>query len=124
MIKLYLAPLFCVIFLSACSIYHVTSEEVTADFYPSKQLASEVVQLEKVDKPHVVLGYVTVNTERRQRLSDVIEKMKREAAILGGDAITEIKTNASGTWKKLPGQELVGNAYVRANFTATVVVFK
>ncbi len=50
--------------------------------------------------------------------------MKREAAILGADAITNIQSDATGAWKKLPAQEVVGNGYVRANFTATAIVFK
>ena len=93
-------------------------------YYPSKKSASEVAYLEKITTPHDIIGYVTVNTERRQQIEDVLEKMKREAAILGADAITDIQTNASGQWKKLPGQALLGNAYIRANFTATAVIFK
>jgi hypothetical protein len=113
-----------ILLLTGCSIYHVNSEDITTDFYPSKQFASDVVYLERVDKPHTVIGYVTVNTERRWTIDDVLDKMKREAAILGGDAITAIKTDASGIWKRLPAQEVIGNAYVRANFSCAVVVFK
>ena len=57
-------------------------------------------------------------------MDQIIEKLKREAAVLGADAITDIKTDSTGTWKKLPLQHVLGNAYVRANFTATAVVFK
>jgi len=106
-----------------CSIYHVNSEDVSTDYYPSKRLASDVVYLEDVNKAHTVIGYVTVNTERRWTIDDVLDKMKREAAILGGDAITSISTNATGTWQRLPAQDVFGNAYVRANFSCTVVVF-
>lgn len=107
-----------------CSVYHVNSEDISTDFYPSKQSISDIVHVEQVDKPHEIIGYVTVNTERRQRMGDVINKMKREAAIMGGDAITNIRTDATGQWQKLPAQDLIGNAFVRANFTATVIVFK
>lgn len=124
MIRNILAIIFLMFATSACSIYHVTSIDSTDEYYPSKQRASDVIQLETVDKPHEIIGEVTVNTERRQRLSEVIGKMKREAAILGGDAITNIRSNATGTWKKLPAQDLIGNAYVRANYTASVVIFK
>jgi uncharacterized protein YbjQ (UPF0145 family) len=109
---------------SGCSIYHVKSEDVSSEYYPSKRLASDVVYLDRIEKPHTVIGYITVNTERRWTIDDVLEKMKREAAILGGDAITNIQTDASGAWKKLPAQELLGNAYVRANFNCSVAVFK
>jgi len=110
--------------LTSCSIYHVDSRQDTLRYYPPKKDISEVVYLEKVERPYEVIGRVTVNTERRQRLSDVMTKMKREAAILGADAFTNIRTDASGAWKSLPAQEVIGNAYVRANFTADLIVFK
>ena len=119
--------LIAIVFLTAgCSIYSVDSQSLSEEFYPSKNSANDVVYLETVTQPHEVIATVVVNTERRQqqKMENVIEKMKREAAILGGDAITDIKTNAGGTWKKLPAQKLIGNAYVRANFSASVVVFK
>ncbi|MBF0521724.1 MAG: hypothetical protein HQL24_01565 [Candidatus Omnitrophica bacterium] len=120
-----LLTLISLVFLaSACSLYHVDSADVTTNYYPSKKSASDVVYLETVTEPHEIIGYVTVNTERRHTIEDVLDKIKREAAILGGDAITDIRTDATGEWKKLPAQKLIGNAYIRANFTAAVVVFK
>ena len=118
--------IFIVLLTAGCSIYSVDSQSLSEEFYPSKSSANDVVYLETVTQPHEVIATVVVNTERRQqqKMEDVIEKMKREAAILGGDAITDIKTNAGGTWKRLPAQKLIGNAYVRANFSASVVVFK
>jgi len=110
--------------LSACSVYHIDSQDITTNYYPSKKSIAEVVYIETVSRPHEVIGYVTVNAERRQPLSEVLEKMKREAAILGGDAITNVKTDSTGRWKKLPAQALIGNAYVRANFTATIIVIQ
>ena len=123
-IYLFAAITFLTFLTAGCSLYSVDSQNVSDEFYPSKSSANDVVYLESVDRPHDIIATVVVNTERRQGMDDVIAKMKREAAILGGDAITDIKTNASGTWKKLPAQKLIGNAYVRANFSAEVVVFK
>ena len=118
----YLLPLMFV--FSACSIYHVNSEDTATDFYPSKISADQVVYMEKIDRPHEIIGYITVNTERIQPMNEVIEQMKREAAILGADAITDIHTDANGVWKKLPAQKFLSNGYVRANFRAAAVVFK
>lgn len=115
--------LFCVT-LTGCSLYYVNSEDTTTEYYPAKKSSEEVIFMETIDKPHEIIGVVTVNTERRQSLNDVIVKMKREAAILGGDAITNLQSDATGVWKKLPAQDLLGNGYVRANFTASVVIFK
>jgi hypothetical protein len=80
--------------------------------------------MENIEQEYDVIGIVTVNAERRQPISDVLKKMKREAAILGGDAFTDVKTDATGVWKRLPAQKLIGNAYVRANFTGSVIVLK
>jgi hypothetical protein len=113
----------CAFVTSGCSVIRVDSTDVTTNYYPSKSSKNEVVFVKEVNQPHEVIGTVTVNTERNQRLNEVLEKMKYEAAILGGDAITNLKSDATGTWKKLPVQNVVGNGYVRANFTASVVVF-
>lgn len=110
--------------ISACTFYNVESEDATTKYYPSKKSADEVQYIENIKDKSEVIGYVTVTTERTQALESILSKMKREAAILGGDAITDIKTNASGEWKKLPAQGLIGNAYIHANFTASVVVLE
>ena len=109
---------------SACSLYHIDSKDITTNYYPSKQSINEVEYVESLDKPHEVIGLVTVNAERRQTMDEVMVKMKREAAILGGDVITDIKTDATGYWKSLPAQKFIGNGYIRANFSAVVAVYK
>ncbi len=109
--------------ISACSLYSIDSKDITTNFYSPKISADEVVYMANITQPYEVIGIVKVNAERRQHVSEVIKKMKYEAAILGGDAITEIESNATGTWQKLPAQDIIGNAYVRSDFTASVVVF-
>ncbi len=108
---------------TSCSVYHITSSNTTDSYYPSTSI-EDVVYLETIDQDHEIIGVVTINAERRQYLSNVIVRMRREAAVLGGDAITDIQTDATGTWKRLPVQQTIGNAYVRANFTASVVSFE
>lgn len=110
--------------VASCTFYKVDSKETTDAFYPPKTSVDNVQYLETVDQPHDVIAQVTVNAERTKTLDDVILKIRREAAILGGDAVTNIRTDASGTWKKLPAQKLIGNAYVRANYIADVIIFK
>ncbi len=109
---------------TGCSFKKVDSEEITMNFYPPKKSASEVAYLEQVPQPHELIGYVTVNTERNQKLTDILELMKREAAILGGDAVVNIQVNSSGFWKKLPPQQLLGNAYLRANYKADIIAYQ
>ncbi len=111
------------VMLSGCSVYYIHSKDISLDYHPSKKTAADVVYIEKPNRPYKVIGYVTINTERRHRISEIIDKMKREAAIMGGDAITDIKTDATGAWKRLPAQHIIGNAYIRANFTAKVIIF-
>ena len=112
------------ILFSSCTLYHIDSQDISLDVHPSKQSIDEVVYLETIDQPHEIIAYITVNAERRQRISEILERMRREAAILGADAITNIKSDATGQWKSLPVQDLIGNAYVRANFSASAVAFK
>jgi len=109
---------------SGCSIYHLNYEGTASRPYPPKSEAGEVVYLEKVDLQHTVIGHVAVNTERRHPLENIIEILKGQAAKLGGDAITDIESDATGAWKKLPAQKFIGNGYVRANYKATVVAFE
>lgn len=114
----------CIIALTGCSLYSVSSEDISTDYYPSKKNITEVVYMENIDRSHEVIAYITVNAERSQKMTEIIRRMKREAAILGADVITNIKTDATGEWKNLPAQEVLENAYVRANFTASAAVFK
>ncbi len=113
-----------VFFFSGCSIVHVSSEYVTDNYYPEKKSAADINYLETVYQDHKVIAHAVVNTERRQTLDDVIGKLKKEAAVVGGDAITNIQTDATGAWKKLPAQKLIGRANIRVNFKADVIVFE
>jgi len=110
--------------ISGCSFYAIDSKETSQDFYPPKKSLNDVKYLETVDQPYEEIGVVIVTTERRQSMEDVISKMKYEAAVLGGDVITELQTDATGTWKKIKAQKLLGNAYIRAKFSAKVLVLK
>lgn len=112
-----------VLLTSSCSLYRVNTEEITSEYYPPTK-AEEVKILESITQPHEVIGYITVNTERNQKMDEVLSKMKKEAAKLGGQAVTNIHSDATGAWKKVPVQKLFGKAYIRANFTAQVIILK
>ena len=109
---------------AGCTFYSIDSKDTTQDFYTPKKSIEEVQYLEKVDQPSVEIGVVTVTTERRQTLEEVLPKLKQEAAILGGDVITDIQSNAEGSWKAIKFQKLLGNAYIRCEFSAKVLVLK
>ncbi|MBI3602668.1 MAG: hypothetical protein HY209_07250 [Candidatus Omnitrophica bacterium] len=110
--------------LTGCSIYQIDFRNTSQNYYPPKTNIDQVQYMEKVDRPFEVIGVATVTTERRQLLKDILPKLKQEAAILGGDAISDIQTNATGIWKKIKPQKLFGNAYIRATYSAKVIVFK
>ena len=113
-----------VLLLASCSFYKVDSDISAGKFYPSKETTSQVTYLEVISRDHEIIGTVTVNAERNQRLVDVIEKMKREAAVMGGDAVTNIRTNAGdGKWAQIKPKNFFRKGNVRANFIADVVVF-
>jgi len=123
--RLAIFTLFIAFCLSACSLYTIDSESTTYDFYPAKASTNDVAYLETVSQAHDVIGNVTVNAERNQKIQEVLEKLKKEAAVLGGDAVTNIRTNAgTGKWAKIKPKKLFGNANIRSNYTADVVVFK
>ena len=110
-----------VMMFSGCTLYQVTSEETTFEYYPPKSSKKEVVYQEDVTRPHKLIGYVKVNAERNQKLENVIDRLKAEAAAMGADAITHITTvNSSG--KKFP--KILANAGIRETYTADLVVFE
>ncbi len=112
-------------FASGCTLYTIDSYEKASQFYPSKASTNDVAYEEVVTRQHEIVGTVTVNAERHQDLSKVVEQIKFEAAILGGDAITNIRSNSgTGKWAKVKPQKLFGNANVRTNYIADVVVYK
>jgi len=115
---------FLVVFTSGCTVYQIDSKDTSQDFYAPKTNIDDVVYMEKVDKPYTEIGTVTVTTERNQTLSDVLPKLKQEAAVLGADAITDLQASSSDLWKKLKPQQLLGNAYIRTDYTAKAIVWK
>jgi len=122
--KKILFTLFAAVALSGCTVYQIDSKDSAVDFYQPKNDISQVQYLEKVDQPFEQIGEVNVTTERRQSLADALPKLKQEAAILGGDAITDVQLDATDNWKRIRPKKLLGNAYIRATYTAKVIVFK
>ena len=117
--------LLCLAFLfGSCSFYQITSEETTFDYYPPKSSATQVQYLENFPQPYKIIGYVTVKTERNQTLEQIIEKLKRAAASLGADAITNITTvNRTKESQSVSSFHLFDNANIRESYVADVIVF-
>jgi hypothetical protein len=112
---------------SGCTFYQIDSKDTTEDYYPPKTNLDDVAYVEssdKLDKPYNEIGLVTVTTERRQTLEDVLPKLKQEAGNLGADAITDIHSDGGDFWNSLKPQELLRNAYIRTRYTAKAVVWK
>ncbi len=111
-------------FVSSCSLYRLDAQVTTTEVYPPKTSAAEVIYLERVRRPHKVIGTVIVNTERVQKMDSILEKLREEAALLGGDAITNLRTNnGTGKWIKIR-PKLFENSNIRQNFIADVIVFR
>ena len=112
------------VFTCACSLYQLDSEMTTFNYHPAKISKDEVAYLENVNRPYEVIGRITVNAERNQKMNNIMDKLKYEAAVLGGDAITNLQTNAgTGKWARIKPKKLFGNANIRTNFIADVIVF-
>lgn len=105
--------------LSGCSIYRIDAKDMSYDYYPPKKSVQDVKYLEVVSKPFEVIGSVSVDVERSRSMEEVIDKMKYEAVVIGGDAITDLREDVrEGT------PELLKNAYLRKRYFAKVIVFK
>jgi len=111
------------IFASGCTFYKIDSKDTTQDLYVPKTSIDDVAYIEKVDKPFVQIAEVSVTTERRQSLKEVLPKLKQEAGMLGADAITDVQGEATDFWKALPQQKIIGNGYVRSTYTAKAIVW-
>lgn len=99
--------------ISGCTFYNVNGEAI--HLKPGRDKSPHEIQyLETVHVPYDVVGHVSVYTERRNSMDDIADKMKRQAAILGGDAIINITPVESGR----------GWTTIRTTFTGTVIVFK
>ncbi len=113
----------CLLTLSACSLYSIQSDITSAKYYPPKE-ADQVNYVENAQKSHEVIGIVIVNAERNQKMDRVLQKLKYEAGILGGDAVTNIQTNdGQGRWARIK-PKIFENSNVRANFMADVIVYQ
>ena len=112
------------LFSTGCTLYQIDSKDTSQEYYVPKTSIDDVAYIEKVDKPYTEIATVTVTTERRQTLTDVLPKLKQEAGMLGADAITDIQNDATDLWKKLPSQKVIGKAYIRTTFTAKAIVWK
>ena len=85
--KNYLKFLFCIFLFSGCSFYQITSDETTFDSYPPKQSPENVVYYEQVSQPNKLIGYVTMNVEKRQKKTEILEKLKHSSIRCGGEGI-------------------------------------
>ena len=109
---------------SSCTIYQINSRDTSKDYFVPKTNINQVAYIEKTDKPYNEIGTVSVTTERRQTLDDVLPKLKQEAGMLGADAITDLQNGATDLWKKYAPQKMLGNAYIRSTYTAKAIVWK
>jgi len=110
---------------SSCSIYHIDSDQQV--FMPNmdeKRNPEEIEVLETITRPHKSIGTILLNTERNEDRDSIIWRLKKEAFVMGGDAITNLKVNSTGFWEKVPFKKLTANGYIRANFTVDVVVYE
>jgi hypothetical protein len=116
--------LFLAIFSSGCMVYQINSKDTSQDYYSPKTNIDDVAYIEKVDKPYIEIGTVSVTTERVQVFAEVLPKLKQEAGMMGADAITDLQYGATHFWKTYAPQTLLGNAYIRTTYTAKAIVWK
>jgi hypothetical protein len=121
--RTFFALLFFVAFSSGCTVYQISSKDMSPDLYVPKTSIDDVAYVEKPDKPYTQIAEIAVTTERRQTFNDVLPKLKQEAGMLGADAITDVQNDATELWKKYAPKKSLGNAYIRTTYTAKAIVW-
>jgi len=116
--------LFLTIVSSGCTVYQIDSKDKSDDYYVPKTSIDDVAYLETTDKPYTEIAEVTVTTERRQPLADILPKLKQEAGMLGADAIIDVTSDSTALWKKIVPEKEMSNAYIRSTYTAKAIVWK
>ena len=122
--RILFSVLFLAIFSTGCSVYQINSKDMYEDYFVPKTNVDDVTYVEKTDKAYTVIAEVTVTTERRQYLTDILPKLKQEAGMLGADAITDVQSDATELWKKIGNKNILNNAYIRSTYTAKAIVWK
>lgn len=110
-------------FMCGCTTYHVDSVDTAVDFYPPKDSEDSVVYLKNVDRPFEVIGEISVVTEQVSSPEDVFVKMRREAAILGGDAFTDIRKDGK-EWRPDEHVRGISQGRILARYSAKVIVLR
>ena len=119
MIRRITSILLLLVLCSGCSIYKIDSQDTTLDFYSPKSSEDQVTYIEKVDKPYEVIAIESITADRTRPFQEIVDKMRQEASVLGGDAITDIRPISSKV-----GVTLLKNADLFAHYSAKVIVFK
>lgn len=100
--------------LTGCTYYRVNADEIAFNTVHPNENQHDIQYLETVNVPYEVLGTVVVSTERRNSMEEVVEKMKRQISVLGGDAVTNIvQIDEPSAIKR-----------IRTKYKGTVIVFK
>jgi len=102
--------LFTLIAGTGCSVYQINAEDTSFDINLPKNAADKILYQEKIDGPYELIGVVSVTTEKAKLFEDVLPGMQQEAAALGGDVLTGVRSEPAGAF--------------RVKYTAKVAVLK
>lgn len=100
--------------LAGCTFYRVDGDEIAYFAKHPKGNQKDIKYLETVTVPYEVIGTVEVSTERRNSIEEVVEKMQRQIAVLGGDAVTNI----------VQRDEPSPITKIRTKYVGTVIILK
>ncbi len=105
--------------LSSCSFYQVRSQDDSGFALSApKKSFMDVEYVPEAEEPYRVIGTLKVTTERNRGMEDVIRKMKMEAAVIGGDAVTEVMPDPEMLEKK------ERNKRVHVDYIGKVIVYQ
>lgn len=109
---------------SGCSVYRVDSQDTTLDFFPPKSSVDQVSYVASPERPHEIIGVVTLTADRAHPFAEAVDRMRQEAAILGGDAITDIRVGPDSFGGTSKGKKRTVVANIFEHYSAKVIVFK
>ncbi len=96
---------------SSCSIYSLDSDQQLVVPNRDETRDPQTIEvLETVTRPHKVIGTIVINTERNEDMDSIYWRMKKEASVMGGDAITNLRISP--------------NKRIRANFTVDIITYE
>lgn len=113
-----LLPMGCAMVNVRCISYESTPRTPKPQDY-----VIEIVDLKDIDNPYKVIGEVDANAGKKHDTNDVLEKLKKAAKKMGGDALIELQSQPIGGGVPYQGG-MIYSGHIRDLWKAKVIVWE